>query len=241
MDERRDRAASLARGLVDLVRDRLAVMTFETAQGPAVAAAALARAVALSDAARLLEDTGYQDCAGVMVRCALEAHDLGVYALFGGDAAQAALIADYKKNADRVLDNMRTHAPAFFEDGADHGIGEGLSRRLTQAELNRRANECLEAAGEPPDVAQAWYDVVSRFYSTFAVHGLGSVTPYLDIDEQPTRVRIRGRAAGPEFVLTAIAVAHLALLLFDQTARRRDDMHLTFVLLKGLLEQVDSE
>ena len=237
----RELAFALSRGLVDLCRDRIELLAFEDTTTDALAAAALARVISLSDAARLLEEVGSADCAGVMVRCALDAHDLGVYALLGGEEAESALWDDHEHNANRVHKNLREHFPVFFDD--DDAVPDddrSKKKRLTMFELNRRAMNSLEASGEPLGNAGAWYEVVSRFYSTYSVHGLGSVLSYLDADTQPMRLRARAAAPGPEFLVTALLVGHLAALLFPRLdGVRYDDVHTTFVVLKGVHEQID--
>lgn len=146
-----DDADERARDVLAKIREHLHLLTFNP-NAPvfprAIAAAGLARSLALVDAIDILEENGRGDVAGALARLALEVHHLSLYALLGGEEAVEVMWKDHALHAKRLVGANPELWHAEAEDVSEMVAAWGDGEPLRFQALRGRVESLLHDAGE---------------------------------------------------------------------------------------------
>ena len=219
MNTRDDDVEAAAREVMGAIEDRIHLLTFRSDSSllpRGLAAAGLARCLALTDAIDKLVHQGRGDVAGALARLVLEAHHVALYALLGGHKTVEKLAADHAVYVGKIAkendwdDEAQSELDAIVEDW-------GTQKVLYFTTLREELQELLRASGDNTDL-MVWYTMLYRGESTFNVHGLGQINRYIDLTSDPWQL-IRNPAPvserGPLWV-AVVLTGHLASWVFDR-------------------------
>ena len=218
-DTRDDDVEAAAREVIGAIEDRIHLLTFRSDSSllpRGLAAAGLARRLALTDAIDKLVHQGRGDVAGALARLVLEAHHIALYVLLAGHKAV--------ESSRRIMLSMSARSPKRTTGTTRRSRNSTRSSRIgarrrscTSRRCARSYKNCCAASGDNTDL-MVWYTMLYRGESTFNVHGLGQINRYIDLTSDPWQL-IRNPAPvserGPLWV-AVVLTGHLASWVFDR-------------------------
>ncbi len=176
----------------------------------------LARCLALMRGILALGDADLDELCAVLFRVLLEACLLDLYVLLGDLDVLTELAGDFQRNAKLLAERGK------FETPIDTGEGSfSVANRVNLEQVAKKLGPLLEAAGDNNADATGIYEMVYRFYSTTAVHGVGTVFQYLVMPEDAIwTIKLRpdsgGRSASELLLLSALYTMYFAQLAFEK-------------------------
>lgn len=204
-------------------------------QGRQLAAAALARCLALAKGVQLLCTGGLPELGGIVLRSIGEFYIQSLYLLLIDDDLASKSVGAYVRSVQLINQ----------EAGLDLGqvLDEWSPVRGQPLQVERMAREVnaeLTSRGEGTTLFRNLYDLLYRSESTFSAHGVGPLIRYLDGDDT---VRLRATPTGflpcsHMALLSNLLVAHLASMVFKKFDQDANEMEL---LLNRLCEAAERE